>query len=59
MLVSVSSVFVCDSHEGRVRFNADSRHRNNNVGTAMTSGHFPCELSEFCCTVRLKELHSH
>ena len=56
MLVTVSGVFVCDCHEGRVRFDADSRHRDDNVGTAMTSGHFPRELSEFWCAVRLKEL---
>ena len=55
-LVSVSGEFVCDSHEDRVRFDADSRHRNDNLGTAMTSGHFPRELSEFWCPVRLKEL---
>ena len=56
VLVSVSGVFVCDSHEDRVRFDADSRHRDDNVGTAMTSGHFPRELPEFWCAVRLKEI---
>ena len=37
VLVSVSGVFVCDSHEGRVRFDADSRHRDDKVGTAIAS----------------------
>ena len=38
LLVSVSSVFVCDSHEGTVRFDADARHRwegDDNVGVVM------------------------
>ena len=29
VLVSVSGVFVCESHEGRVRFDADSQHRGH------------------------------
>ena len=38
LLVSVSGVFVCDSHESRVRFDADSRQRwkSDDVGVAMT-----------------------
>ena len=58
LLEDVSGVFVCDSHEVIVRFDADSRHLDNNVGMAMMSGYFPCELSEFWCAVRLKELKS-
>ena len=56
VLVSVSGVFVYDSHESRVRFDADSRHHDDNMGMAIMYGHFPCELSEIWCTVRLKEI---
>ena len=50
LLVSVSSVFVCDSHEGRVKFDADSRHRwksDVNVGVAMTWGIFLASYRNF------------
>ena len=38
LLVSVGGLCVCDSHEGRVRFEADSASLENecNVGVAMT-----------------------
>ena len=60
LLVSVGGMFVCDSHEGRVRFDAGSASLGSGERVSCGRGNdvraFPRGLSEFLCAVRLKEL---